>query len=306
MTAHQILEVSPTASKEEIEKSYRRLARQHHPDRNPGDAEAEKKFKEIQAAYDQVTKPQSKQSGFNPFDMFFGSGFQDMFTVEKRGRNYEVRLDLTVEEFAFGFEKEVTVTEQLYCKTCQGSGGEANTGTPCDKCHGQGKIVFKSGFSTVSTTCQYCDGKGTVYNKKCQDCNGKGAKKSQRVEKVSHKGNILPGKTVVLRSKGEAVPEGIPGELLVRTRVIPHPIYSWADEHLAMSLDVPFHLFYTGGEVTAATLRGERKVTIEPNSPLKKEVVFTGEGIEGFDFIVSLNPVMPEKSEKMDEIFKQF
>jgi molecular chaperone DnaJ len=299
MNPHEILGVNQSATKEEVEKAYRKLAREHHPDRNPGDEQAEIKFKEIQNAYEQITNPKPKfESSFNPFDMFF-----NQMVV---GRNYETILELTMEEFAFGFDKEVEVKEGIKCESCSGTGGDNKSKKACANCKGQGTTIFKTGNITMQSICQSCRGMGHFYDKKCENCQGNTFIPKVRLEKVFSKDGISPEKTIIISGKGEQVDvnSGRSGDLFVRLRKKKHPVFSWREDNITISLDVPVYKFYFGGKIPIKTLRGDRTIVLDPNSSLNKEIVFPKEGVAGSDFIVIMNPILPGKSDENDKIFK--
>ena len=254
---YEVLGVDKNADDAALKKAYRVLAKKYHPDMNPGDAEAEKKFKEASEAYAVLSDPEKRRQydqfghaafdggagggGFGGFDFnsadfgdIFGDIFGDFFGGRRsargnngpmKGANIRTSVRITFEEAVFGVDKEIELTLKDECKTCHGSGAKAGT-TPetCQKCGGKGQVVFtqQSFFGTVRNvqTCPDCNGTGKVIKEKCPDCHGSGYIASRKKIQVSIPAGIDNGQSVRIREKGEPGTNGGPrGDLLVEVIV---------------------------------------------------------------------------------------
>jgi molecular chaperone DnaJ len=250
---YQVLGVSRQASSDELKKNYRKLALKYHPDRNPGDKEAEDRFKEAAEAYEVLNDPKKRQifdtygheglqgagfSGFRGFeDIFssFGDIFEEFFsfgfgarprqrTAARPGNDLGYELKLGFEEAVFGTEKEIEVETALRCDSCAGSGAEPGSreGT-CPLCQGRGQVIQSQGFFRISTTCSRCDGSGLVLTSPCGQCRGQGRVKGSKRVQVKVPPGVDNGTRLRLRSEGEDGYRGGPaGDLYVRLHVEPH------------------------------------------------------------------------------------
>ena len=247
---YEVLGISRSASDDEIKKAYRKLAKQYHPDLNPGNKEAEQKFKEVNEAYEILSDKDKKArydqfghagvdpnfgagggGGFSGFDgsfdfgdlgdlfgSFFGGGFGgggQRRSGPQRGESIRVSLTISFEEAAFGCEKEVTVDRVEQCPTCKGSGCEAGT-TPevCTQCGGSGQVQQRRqtpmGVFATTTTCPKCGGKGKIIHSPCKDCGGQGLQRRRKTIKVSVPAGIDSDQTISLRGQGNAGKNGGP------------------------------------------------------------------------------------------------
>ena len=256
---YEVLGVDRNASEEEIKKAYRKLAKKYHPDMNPGDKDAEKKFKEASEAYavlsDAEKRRQYDQFGHSAFDGTGGAGgfdfsgmdFSDIFgdifgdffggggrrtnNGPMKGQNVRTSVRIKFEEAAFGCEKEIELVLKDECDTCHGTGAKPGTSkVTCGKCGGKGKIVMtqQSFFGTVQnvTTCPDCHGTGQIIKEKCPDCHGTGYIARKKKIAVSIPAGIDNGQSIRIREKGEPGINGGPrGDLLVEVRVAPHAIF---------------------------------------------------------------------------------
>ena len=309
---YEVLSVERTATEEEIKRSYRKLAVQFHPDKNPEDPHAEEKFKELGEAYD-VLMDADKRSAYDrfghaafaqgtaagrgfhdPFDIFrevFGGGggiFETFFgggggSTEDRHRGSDLRYDMqvTLEEAAFGVEKEIEIRKLDSCDRCKGTGAEGGSRSiNCPTCGGRGQVISSRGFFQVSQTCPRCRGVGQIIEKPCRDCGGEG-----RVEKPSRiKLKIPPGiaEGSRLRSSGNGeagIRGGADGDLYVVIHVQAHPIFHREEDNLYCEVPIPFSLAAIGGEVPVPTLDGKAHVKIPAGTQGGQMFKLRGKGI---------------------------
>ena len=282
---YEVLGVDKNADEATIKKAYRALAKKYHPDMNPGDKEAEKKFKEASEAYAILSDPEKKKQydqfghaafeggagGYGGFDFtsadfsdIFGDIFGDFFGGGRRSRgnngpmkgaNIRTSVRITFEEAVFGVNKEIELTLKDECKTCHGSGAKPGTSPEtCTKCGGKGQVVFtqQSFFGTVRNvqTCPECNGTGKVIKEKCADCRGTGYIASRKKIQVSIPAGIDNGQSVRIREKGEPGVNGGPrGDLLVEVIVARHPIFQRQDYNIYSTVPVSFAVAALGGDV---------------------------------------------------------
>lgn len=292
---YEILEVERSSSEEEIKRSYRKLAVKFHPDKNPGDHEAEERFKELGEAYDVLMEPQKRAAydryghaafqqggmgaggGFHdPFDLFrevFGAGggsggiFDHFFggggggsdsSGRQRGSDLRYDMQITLEEAAFGAEKEIEIRKLDACETCDGSGAQKGSkAVTCPTCRGRGQVVASRGFFQVAQTCPQCHGSGQTIEKPCKSCHGDG-----RVEKTSRVKIKVPAgidSDSRLRSSGggEAGLRGGPsGDLYVVLHIKEHDVFVRDGMDLRCEVPLPFTTAALGGEIRVPTLQG--------------------------------------------------
>lgn len=290
---YEILGVERGASPEEIKRSYRKLAVKYHPDKNPGDHEAEERFKELGEAYDVLMDPDKRAAydryghaafsqggmggggggGFHdPFDLFrevFGAGgggggiFDHFFgggNADGRQRGSDLRYDIqiTLEEAAAGVEKEIEIRKLNTCGSCDGSGAQAGSRTvTCSTCRGRGQVVVSRGFFQVAQTCPNCHGTGRVVEKPCRACAGEGrVEKTSRV-KLKIPAGIEHGSRLRSGGNGEAgMRGGAAGDLYVVVHIKEHPIFEREGSDLHCEVPIPFSTAALGGEIHVPTLKG--------------------------------------------------
>jgi molecular chaperone DnaJ len=266
---YKVLGVSKKASDEEIKKAYRKLARKYHPDRNPDDAAAEEKFKEVQGAYDTLSDPEKRKEydqggmfagfgggaggpgGGSPFGGGFpggggGADFSDILSgifgrggggggrvrpEAQRGRDLETELSLSFDQAVNGAQVSVSVPKAERCETCHGSGAKPGTApVTCPRCEGRGVDAESQGFFSISQPCPQCGGAGQIIEDPCPTCGGSGLTKQSKRYKVNIPAGVKDGARIRLAGKGEAGPRGgPPGDLYVVTRVSASPVFNRLD-----------------------------------------------------------------------------
>jgi molecular chaperone DnaJ len=293
---YQVLDVPRTASEADIKKAYRRLAMKYHPDRNPGDHEAEEKFKEAKEAYETLTDAQKRAAydqfghagvdgmrggggaGFDPRDAFgdiFGDVFGDIFGGGRRGRSqvfrgadlrYELELDL--EKAVFGDTSSIEFTTLVECDECAGSGAaKGSKPETCDTCRGAGQVRMQQGFFTVQQTCPRCHGRGQVVSQPCGKCRGQGRMRKQKTLSVKVPAGVDTGDRIRLTGEGEAGRNGGPaGDLYVEVRVREHPIFERDGAHLSCEVPVSFARAALGGTIDVPTLDGTATIKVPPET----------------------------------------
>ena len=315
---YEVLGVSKTASDSEIKSAYRKLAKKYHPDMNPGDKEAEAKFKEASEAYailsDADKRRQYDQFGhaafdggagggaggfdFNGFDMgdIFGDIFGDFFGGSGRsrsanngpmkGQNVRVSVHLTFEEACFGTEKEIELNIKEDCAKCHGTGAKPGTQPEtCSKCGGKGQVVFtqQSLFGVVRNVqaCPDCHGTGKIIKDRCPDCGGSGYISRRKKISVSIPAGIDNGQSIRIRDKGEPGINGGPrGDLLVQVIVGRHPIFQRQDYDIYSTAPITFAQAALGAEVRIKTIDGDVMYTVKPGTQTDTRVRLRGKGVQ--------------------------
>ncbi len=314
---YEVLGVPKDADAAALKKAYRALAKKYHPDSNPGDAEAEKKFKEASEAYavlsDAEKRRQYDQYGHAAFDGaaggaggfdFNGADFSDIFgdifgdlfgggrrsssrsnTGPMKGANVRKGVRITFEEAVFGCKKELDVILKEPCEKCNGTGAKPGTSPEtCSRCGGRGQVVYtsQSFFGTMQNvqTCPECRGTGKIIRDKCPDCGGTGyISKSKKIE-VSIPAGIEDGQSVRIREKGEPGINGGPrGDLLVEVSVSRHPIFQRQGTHIFSTAPISFAQAALGGDVRIKTVDGEVVYTVKPGTKTDTKVRLKGKGV---------------------------
>lgn len=312
---YEVLGVDRNADDAAIKKAYRALAKKYHPDMNPGDEEAEKKFKEASEAYAILSDPEKKRQydqyghaafengggGAGGFDFtgadfgdIFGDIFGDFFGGGRRGgrsngpmkgANVRTSVRITFEEAVFGVEKELEVTLKDECTNCHGTGAKPGTSPEtCPKCGGKGQVVFtsQSFFGTVRNvqTCPDCNGSGKIIKDKCPDCRGTGYIANRKKIRVTIPAGIDNGQSVRIRDKGEPGVNGGPrGDLLVEVVVSRHPILQRQDMHIYSTVPVSFAVAALGGEIVIDTVDGKVVYDVKPGTQTDTKVRLKGKGV---------------------------
>jgi len=308
-----LLGVSRDATEVEIKKAYRKLARKHHPDRNPGDQAAEEKFKEISAAYDVLSDPEKRKEydagpafggfgggqgpfgaggggagGFGGVDlgdilggMFNRGGGRRAQPQQVRGRDLETEVSLTFDQAINGAQISVTVPKESRCATCHGSGAKPGTAPkPCPRCGGRGVEAQGQGFFSISQPCPQCGGAGQIIEDPCPTCGGSGLTQQNKRYKVNIPAGVKNGTRIRLAGKGEDGPRGgPPGDLYVTTRVASSPVFKRLDDgNLEVSVPISVPEALRGGTIEVPTLEGTKKIKVGPGTKHGSIQRLRGEG----------------------------
>ncbi|MCE9593936.1 MAG: molecular chaperone DnaJ [Planctomycetes bacterium] len=341
---YEILGVTREASEDEIKKSFRKLAMKHHPDRNPGNADAEARFKEAAAAYEVLSDPQTRaqydQFGHRAFeqgghagqrftnvedifqafgDIFGGGMFGDLFgrgrTGPRAGRDLKVVLDLTMEEVDTGVEKTLSLKRQEHCGICKGTGAKPGTSrNTCTTCGGRGQVMRSQGPFAIATACPRCSGLGQVVESPCTGCRGAGFETKKVDVKIAIPAGIEEGVRLRITGEGDAGDAGAPrGDLYCSVREIEHKIFQRSGADLITEIPISFTQMALGDSVEVPTLRGRAELTIPAGTPTGKVFRLRGQGLpvlEGRgrgDQLVRVFVEVPKKvSDKQKELLKQF
>ena len=307
---YEVLGVDRQAGDAELKKAYRRLAMKHHPDRNAGDDDANRKFREVQEAYGILSDSEKRamydrfghdavagagaQAG--PGGAGFGAGFEDIFgdvfgdvfgrgrgrsESRARGADLAYRIELDLEEAVFGVTRELGVEMPGPCDTCNGSGCAPGTQPEtCPTCHGRGEIVSQQGFFSLRQTCPKCRGEGRIIRVPCHGCHGAGRVRKERTLRVKIPAGVDQGDRVRLSGEGEAGMRGGPsGDLYVEVQVRPHQLFRRDGDHLHCEVPVSFATAALGGTVEVPTLDGHVSLKIPPETQSGKSLRLRGKGV---------------------------
>lgn len=312
---YEVLGVDKNADDAALKKAYRALAKKYHPDMNPGDKEAEIKFKEASEAYAVLSDPEKRrqydQFGHAAFDGpgggaggfdFSGADFSDIFgdifgdffggrrssgrsSGPMKGANLRTSIRITFEEAVFGCEKEIELTVKETCKTCNGSGAKPGTSPEtCSKCGGKGQVVFtqQSFFGTVRNvqSCPDCQGSGKIIKEKCPDCRGTGYVPMKKRYAVDIPAGIDNGQCKRLPGLGEPGTNGGPrGDVLVEVIVGRHPIFQRQDYNIYSTVPLSFAVAALGGEIVIDTVDGKVIYDVKPGTQTDTRVRLKGKGV---------------------------
>ena len=304
---YEILGVPRDASPEEIKRAYRRIAFKYHPDRNPGDKEAEEKFKEAAEAYEVLRDPQKRAiydaygheglssqgfTGFTGFDDIF-STFSDIFDEffgfrTRRGREApqsgaDLRYDLTIsfEEAAFGTQREIKIRRAEVCDFCRGSGLEPGyQPESCPSCGGRGQVYQTHGFFRIGTTCPHCQGRGVIITHPCPECGGSGRRRVEKGIKIRVPAGVDTGTRLRIQGEGEAgLHGGPPGDLYIVIHVKPHSFFTRKGDNVICEVPISFVQAALGDTIDVPTLKGVEKLKIPPGTQSGKTFRLQGKGI---------------------------
>ena len=316
---YEVLGVQKTAGADEIKKAYRQLAKKYHPDMNPGDAEAEQKFKEVNEAYavlsDADKKARYDQYGFAGVDPNMGGGgagggfggmdfdFSDIFSNffgggmggssssarrngPVRGEDIHLRVAISFEEAAFGCKKDVTFTRVSRCQDCSGTGA-AKGGSPekCSACGGSGQVRVQQrtafGVFQSSRVCDTCGGTGKIVKNPCASCRGSGYVKSQKKLEVAIPAGFDDGMMLALREQGSDGRNGGPaGDVIITVNVRPHTVFERDGYDISCEIPITFPEATLGAEIDVPTLEGDIKYTIPEGTQTGTTFTVRGKGIQ--------------------------
>lgn len=313
---YDILGVEKNASAEEIKKAYRRTAIKYHPDKNPGDKEAEEKFKEAAEAYEILSNPDKKarydrfghqgvnnggyggggvnmEDIFSQFgDIFGGSPFGDIFggggrrSARRKGTNLRIKLKLTLQEIANGVEKKIKVRRQVACKSCEGTGAKNGTAfTTCTTCNGSGQIkqVVNTmlGQMVSASTCPACGGEGKIISERCGSCGGDGTSLEEEVIPIKIPAGVEEGMQLQMNGKGNFPPRGgVPGDLLVVIEEEEDAVLKREGTNVHFDLHLSFVDAVLGTSVEVPTIDGKAKIDIASGTQSGKVLRLKGKGIK--------------------------
>ena len=315
---YKILGLNSGASKDEVKKAYRKLAKKYHPDVNPNDAEAEKRFKEISEAYDAITNgktsnpygnsyQQSYNTDFNDFfgnfnDFFrnFNGGFNSQSYQQQRstGGDLRIKVKVTLDEVINGGEKKLRFKRRIKCSPCDGKGGVGNDVSTCGKCHGTGIINKHNGLFIVSVNCDNCGGSGKIIKNKCKSCNGTKFDYKEETIDVKIKKGSKSGDTMVAAGYGNENELGRAGDLYIRIEEERYPMgLQRKGGDLMMPISVSILSSILGEDLTIKTPIGDIDVTLMPGTKDGQYIKAKGKGIPTDfgtgDFYFSVNYKVP-------------
>ena len=321
---YEVLGVDKSVSDDELKKAYRKAAKKYHPEINPGDKEAEQKFKEVNEAYEVLSDKEKRarydqfgHAGVAPnygagaggygggftgdfgdlgdiFNSFFGGGFgggrQSNPNAPRRGNDTAAAVNLSFEEAAKGCRKTVKVTKIDNCKECGGSGAEkGSTPKTCPVCHGTGQVsaTQRTPFGVMQTqkVCDNCHGRGKIIDKPCHTCAGKGRIRHTVEQTVDIPAGIDDGQVINLRGGGDAGANGGPaGDLRINVNVRPHPIFERNGYDVYCEIPITFAQAALGDEIVVPTLDGKVKFTIHEGTQPGDEFKLRGKGIQRLNY----------------------
>lgn len=335
---YEILELDRSAGAAEIKKAYRKVALKYHPDRNPGDKDAEEKFKEASEAYEVLSDAEKRrlydqfghaglqQTGFQGFrdfdDIFssFGDIFEEFFgfgAARGRGRGPRARrgadlrydLNISLMDAVTGLETEIDVTRHEACEECQGSG--SRDGAPpavCTTCGGRGQITRSQGFFSISTTCPACQGSGRTITDPCEKCRGIGRVPRSKKLSIKIPAGVESGSRLRLQGEGEiGSAGGIPGDLYVFIQVDEHEVFKRHGDDLVLALPITYSQAALGGDLEVPTLDGSETLTVPRGTQSGQEFRIRNQGVPHLrgrgrgDIVVVVYVEIPTKLTKDQE-----
>ncbi len=338
---YELLGVSRNATEAEIKKAYRRMAMKYHPDRNPDDAGAEVKFKEIKEAYEVLADNQKRtaydqfghagvdgsaggggfRGGAGGFSDIFGDVFNDIFggggggAQSFRGADLRYRLDLTLEEAVSGTTAKIRIPVHVECTTCDGSGAKKGTEpVTCTTCGGHGQVRIQQGFFTVQQACPHCRGTGKMIQDPCGDCHGEGVVQEHKTLSVKVPAGVDTGDRIRLSGEGEAGSRGAPaGDLYVEVSVKRHDVFTRDGNNLFCDVPLNFVIATLGGDLEVPTLEGKAVLKIPEGTQTGQQFRLKNKGVKSVrsgvtgDLLCRVILETPVKlSKRQKEILEEF
>jgi molecular chaperone DnaJ len=332
LSYYEILEISRNADKTTIKKAYRKMAKIYHPDKNPGDKEAETKFKLCNEAYQCLSDDTqrstydrygkeglqgmgSRRGSSSGFDDL-GSMFEDMFSgfsgggrsrrqnpadADKYQLDMNVDMSINFNEAIFGCEKDIQFRYKTSCKPCNGTGAKNGKLSTCSQCKGQGQVFMKQGFMTFSQTCPVCNGAGSAPSDKCRECKGNGYTQTKDNVSVKIPKGIDNGNRLRVSNQGNISKRGTRGDLYVTFSIKPDKHFIREENDVYIEIPVFFTQAVTGDILTIPSLRGELELKLKIGTRDKQQFTFRNEGIDDVhghgrgNFIAQVNITYPKK-----------
>jgi molecular chaperone DnaJ len=341
---YETLGVAKSASADDIKKAYRKLAMKHHPDRNPGDRNAEQKFKEISEAYD-ILKDDQKRAAYDRFghaafeqgagrgpgDFGFAGGFADIFdemfgefmgggrrnqTGPSRGSDLRYNLEISLEDAFRGKQTTVRVQTLAACEQCKGTGAEAGSRpAACPTCYGRGRVRVQQGFFTMERTCTTCQGVGRVIDNPCRACAGQGRMRREKTLSVNIPAGVEDGTRIRLGGEGEAGVRGAPaGDLYIFVTVTPHPIFQRDGANIYCRVPISITTAALGGAIEVPTVdAGRTRVTVPPGTQSGHQFRLRAKGMtvlrspaRGDMFIEAIVETPVNLNKRQQELLREF
>ncbi len=339
---YEILSVDRSAGAAELKSAYRKLALQHHPDRNPNDPEAAERFKQASEAYAVLSDPDKRArydqfghagvgasagGGFSGFDPSIFSDFSDLFGEifgfggggrsprAPAGSDLVYRMEISFRDAAFGLEAPLLISRMEPCAECGGSGAEKGTRPKtCGACGGRGRERLSQGFLMITRPCSRCRGEGVTIEKPCGPCRGQGRQRASQSLTIRIPAGVETGSRLRLSGEGDAGGNGSPaGDLYVVLTVRPDEVFEREEDHVVLKLTLPYPTLVLGAEVSVPTLEGTEKIAIAAGTPAGSEVRLRGKGFGRIgqrgrgDLIVRVGVEVPQApSAKEKELLRQY
>ena len=343
---YELLEIEKNADKSTIKKAYRKMAMKYHPDKNPGDSEAEETFKTVNEAYQVLSDDEKKsiydrygkqgleghgqggghRGGFSDFGDL-GSMFEEMFNGgrgqrrERKTYNYnldtEVQVNLEFNEAIFGCKKDIKFTYKTACKSCKGTGAKGGKLSACGTCNGQGEVHMRQGFMTFAQTCPHCNGSGQGVKDKCKDCRATGYEEKKESFEVNIPEGVNNGNRIRVSGKGNIAPNGTRGDLYINIQVTEDKHFVRHDNDIYLEVPIFFTQIALGTTINVPSLKGELELKIPANTKDKEQFTFREEGVKDVNgygkgnFIVQVKIQYPtsvnsEQKELLEKLEQSF
>ena len=338
---YKILNVGGNASKKEIKKSYRKLARKYHPDANPDNKKAEDKFKEISEAYNVLSDDKKReqydqqrrffsQGGYNVspgggftqerYSDMSGKNFQDIFDIfggqtqtrpswPQKGQDLHYSLPISFSEALTGVTKQIKINHSITCPNCQGSGARSGTAAiTCPTCGGTGVVAMNQGIFGLNRACPQCHGRGSIVKDPCAVCHGSGMVQESKVISIKVPAGVDSGSKIRYQKLGEAgINNGPPGDLFIIAKVKPHPVFKKRGSNIHLNLPVTFSEAALGAVVKVPTPSGSVNLKIPPGTQERTTLRVKGKGAPKLhgggmgDLMVTINVIVPTKLAPQDK-----